>query len=416
MNLLLLTHYYPPEGGAAQHRWSTLVGHLVSEGDTVRVVTPAPHYPLGHLLPGHENLRPGTTHEGPHGETVHRVSFRPYDSSVRSRMLDEATVARDAVRTVRRGFGGWRPDVVVATVPSLPMAWAGARSARMFGVPFVLDLRDAWPDLIFFAQEWDLPTSRVRTRARAAVRVALNGVGSALTRQQRRADAVVATTESFAEVLRSRSVGSVHVVRNAAHEVPGYAQHVVHRESGPLHVLYAGTLGRAHGLGTAVRAAALARERGVEVRLRFLGAGADLGHLRRLAEELRAPVEFLDPVPRRLMGPHYAWADTALVSLRPWEALELAVPSKLYELMGLGLHVSAVVSGEAGQIVEQTGAGTLTAPGDVDQLARSWASLHADRRLLDVSDRARDWAREHADATRLGDAYRTLLQSMRARV
>lgn len=418
VKILLLSHYYAPEPGAAQHRWSVFVRHLVAAGDSLHVVAPAPHYPLGHLLPGKEHMAPGAVHPGVHGETVHRVAFRDYDARVRSRMADEAVAARGAVRTVKQGLGdGWVPDVVVATVPSLPMAWAGGWVARSLGVPVVLDLRDAWPDLLVVAQEWDEHgPSGMRGRARSAVRGALGGVSSALTREQRRADAVVTTTESFADVLRARGLGSVHVLRNAAHSVPEYPMHHLRRDLDPtLHVLYAGTVGRSHGLGTAVRAASLAHERGVDVVLRLVGHGADRPHLRRLAADLRAPVEFIEPVPRSGMGEHYAWADTVLVSLRPWQALELAVPSKLYEAMNLGVHVSAVVGGESRRIVEETGAGSLSAPGDVDELATSWERLHTDRSLLAVPPTGREWAKKHADAAQLSGAYRELLHSVVAR-
>jgi colanic acid biosynthesis glycosyl transferase WcaI len=336
---------------------------------------------------------------------------------VRTRMADEAVAARDTVRTVRRGLGdGWLPEVVVGTVPSLAMAWAGGRVARTLGAPFVLELRDAWPDLLVAAQEWDDHSAQGgRARARSAARGALSGAGSALTREQRRADALVTTTDSFADVLRIRGMRSVHVVRNAAHEVPGYPAHQRRSGDASLHVLYAGTVGRAHGLGTAVRAAALAHERGADVVLRIVGHGADLQYLKDLALELRAPVEFVDPVPRSAMGEQYAWCDTVLVGLRGWPALELTVPSKLYEAMRLGVHVSAVLAGEAQRIVEETGAGSTSAPGDVEQLATSWERLHADRALLEVPGSGRDWVERHADGTRLASSYRSLLVSVAAR-
>ena len=117
-------------------------------------------------------------------------------------------------------------------------------------------------------------------------------------------------------------------------------------------------------------------------------------------------------VPREEMAEHYAWADTALVSLRPWAALELTVPSKLYEAMALGLHVTAVVAGEAGTIVEGRHAGHVSPPGDVEQLAGVWQGLAGDRSLLELSALGREWVAEHAEVSSLGCAYVEVLQSV----
>jgi glycosyltransferase involved in cell wall biosynthesis len=331
VKILLLSHYYAPEQGAPQQRWSALAGHFVRAGHDFRVIAPAPHYPGGALLPGAERQRAGTVHSGSHGETVHRVSFREYAGDVGSRFADQSVAAVAAVRAARTLLRTWRPDVVVATVPSLPMLWAGRRVARLFGAPLIAEMRDAWPDLLTVVDEWDgpEPLGVARRRFLPATRGAMALLGGATTAGQRRADAVVTTTNTFADALRRRGIRRVHVVRNGAHPLPGYAGHSPRQPDGTLRVLYAGTIGRAQGLSTAVRAAALATNRGVPLRLRLVGAGADLPHLAVLADRIAAPVDLCGPTPRSAMAAHYDWADSVLVSLRPWPALSLTVPSKL---------------------------------------------------------------------------------------
>jgi colanic acid biosynthesis glycosyl transferase WcaI len=408
VRILLLSQHYAPETGAPQQRWSGLVREFRARGHDVHVVTPPPHYPGGSLLPGHEHLGAATVGTGEHGETVHRVRYRPHDGRVRSRVLDEVVVAAAATRAAGSALGPWRPDVVVATVPSLPMLWAGRRAARRLGVPFVAEVRDAWPDLLVVAEDWDDRSIHgARGRLHRSARATLHRLGALATRAQREADAVVVTTDSFADVLRSRGVREVHVVRNAAHEVPG----VVERrgDDGELHVLYAGTIGRSQGLSTAVHAAAAARERGVALTLRLVGDGADRVALQRLVEHLRAPVELLPSVPRTELGRHYSWADTGLVSLRPWGPFSYTVPSKLYEMMRLGLHVTACVDGEAADIVRGQRAGSVSCPGDVDALAATWSRLAADRGLLDVPATGREWVADNADAAVLAARYEAVL-------
>ena len=414
MRILLLTHYYAPEGGAPQQRWAALADHFVAAGHELTVIAPAPHYPHGRLLPEHAAMAPGTVHAGLHGETVHRVAFRGYAGDVGSRFADQLVAARAAVRTARTNPGPAAPHVVVATVPSLPMLWAGRRVAARLGVPVVAEMRDAWPDLLTVADEWDTSSSgRARRVVQRLSRGGLTGVGRATTHEQRRADAVVTTTDTFAAALRARGVRDVHVVRNGAHPVPGYPAHSPRETAdGSLNVLYAGTTGRAQGLATAVQAAALAGTRGVHVRLRLVGDGADRRRLVALAAAERVEVEFVGSVPRAAMGEHYAWADTVLVSLRPWPALELTVPSKLYEAMALGVHVTGSVAGEAADIITGARAGHVAVPGDAAALAQVWESVAADRTRLDPGTGGIAWVGEHAEDSRLARDYLQILDGV----
>lgn len=429
MRILLLTHYYPPESGAPQQRWAALAEHFVAAGHELTVIAPSPHYPHGSLLPEHAAMAPGAVHPGPHGETVHRVAYRGYAGDVGSRFVDQLVAARAAVRTARTvgartgvgragvagaGAGPATPQVVVATVPSLPMLWAGRRVAARLGVPVVAEMRDAWPDLLTVADEWDtISSGRAKRAARRVSRGGLTGVGRATTHEQRRADAVVTTTDTFAQALRGRGMGRVHVVRNGAHPVPGYAGHTPRDAAdGTLNVLYAGTMGRAQGLATAVQAAALAGIRGTRVRLRLVGDGADRPQLVALAAAERVEVEFVEPVPRAAMGEHYAWCDTVLVCLRPWPALELTVPSKLYEAMALGVHVTGSVAGEAAEIITGAHAGHVATPGDAAALAELWESVAADRSRLDPGTDGIAWVGEHAEDSRLARDYLEILDGV----
>lgn len=415
MKILLLTHYYAPERGAPQERWSALVRRFVDRGHQVQVIAPAPHYPFGHLLPEATHMRAGTTHPGPHGETVHRVAFRPYSASTGSRLADEAMAAACAVSAAVTRFGRARPDVVVATVPSLAMLLAGALTARLLRAPFVTDMRDAWPDLLEAVDDWDDTVAQGNRRAmprQVLKRFTATGAARAVTALQRRAHAVVTTTDSFAARLRSRGIVDVRVVRNGAHSPVSAPRSRDALAGTELRVLYAGTIGRSQGLATAVEAAALAHARGTNIVLRLVGTGAESEALSALARSFKAPVEFLPQLPREQVAEHHAWADTLLVSLRKWPGLLLTVPSKLYEAMSLGIHVSGSLGGEAAEIITATGAGHVSPPEDAEALAKMWTSLAEDRASLQVGDGGRTWVRHHACDDRLARDYERLLEKV----
>lgn len=407
--VLLVTHHYWPELGAAQRRWGTLVGYLVPAGLPVTVLTPPPHYPSGKLTHLSPEFLPGaTTSSG--GETIIRVHFREHSHGLLSRAVDQGVAALSSVlHGVRPSVG--RPAVVVATVPGMPSLVAGWVLARWHRARLVVEMRDAWPDLIGPS---GIPLHR---RRREGMSRRLGGFAARLThrvvtRLQARADLVVTTTAAFAEVLRSRGIRHVTVVRNGTAFTPVRTQGPVRLEGRPLRVVYAGTVGRLQGLDVVVRAAALVRERGHAVDVRIVGDGNDLEPLRALATELDAPVRVERWVPSAQVRDLYAWADTAVVSLRDWEPLEWTVPSKLYEIMASGVFVSGCLAGEAADLVSAHGAGAVVWPGDVEGLAALWSGWLSDGEVPAASPDAAAWVARHASDDTMYRGYADLLDGL----
>ncbi|HYQ76630.1 glycosyltransferase family 4 protein [Cellulomonas sp.] len=414
LHVALVTHHYAPETCPPAARWRELSARFVAAGHRVTVLAPPAHYPAGRTGDGPRN-RPWAREDGPAGETVHRVRYREHGVDVRSRLLDQLCAALDSVVLGRRRLHGPdRPDVVIATAPGGPsllaaLALAGPRR------PVVVEMRDAWPDV--------LEVEALEDVARGLGRLLLR-VAAALVRwAQRRAALVVTTTVAFADVLRDRGVARVAVVRNGVPVTPAPAPGPPRAAPGTddgaggvdgtpaaaLHVLYLGTTGRSQGLCTAVRAVATLRDRGVAVRLRLVGSGFDDAALRAEVAATGAPVELVGRVPRAEVAAHYAWADTVLVALRDWPPFAWTVPSKLYEAMAVGRHVSAAVAGEAAAVVRDAGAGDVVPPEDADALVALWTALAADRARLDVGPGGRRWVAEHADLDRLAAHYLDLL-------
>ncbi|WP_131105989.1 glycosyltransferase [Ornithinimicrobium sufpigmenti] len=412
MRILLLTHHYAPEVGAPQLRWSALVREFRAHGHEVDVLAPPPHYPLGQLLPGApaEVTRVGSAAPGEHGERVHRVLWCPSSTSTLSTLVDQVLAAGHSVLIAWRLRRQIAPDVVVATAPALPSLAAGWAVARLLGRPLVLEMRDAWPELVTDTLP-RAPSPRQRIRG-YAVQLAAAGVKTL----QARADLVISTTARFAEVLQRRGVRSVAVVRNAYHPLPGLEAIRPGSRSAAdvLQIVYVGTVGRAQDLETAVRAVARVTADGTRARLRIVGTGARMASVVSVARELSVPVEFVGPVPREQVAEHYRWADTLLVSLRNWPGLAWAVPSKLYEALALGMHVSGVATGETEEIIADTGAGFTVPPGDDRALAEQWRLL-AEHRHEPHREGMQAWAREHAHEAGTAAAYLENLTQVVAR-
>lgn len=408
MQILLLTHYFAPENGAPQRRWSALIERFVAAGHSVRVLAPPPHYPSGRLSDAHAALKPGTHQTDSNGAEVYRVQFLPHRGGLASRTLDHVVAAFDSYRKATRALRADAPDVVIATAPALESLIAGRLIAQRYSAPLVAEMRDAWPDLVAHTPGLVSPK-----RPAAFLKRQVHGF---VTRLQRGADAVVTTTSTFATVLRERGITDVTVLRNGT-EVQRYEQvaRTPRKDDGTLRALYMGTIGRSQGLDRVILAAARLRQDGFRVHVRIVGHGADVGRLRKLNQRLGSPTEILGQVDGSAVVKHYEWADTTVVSLRDWRPFAWTVPSKLYELLAAGKHITAIVEGEAADIVAQARAGHIVPPGDVERLAQLWQRLSRDRRLLDVGSEGRQWVAKHADYDRIAQDYLALLSDLQTR-
>jgi glycosyltransferase involved in cell wall biosynthesis len=316
---------------------------------------------------------------------------------------------------------------VIGTVPGIPSMFAAWALARLLGARYVVEMRDAWPDLI-------QPSGMLGTRSRAGLRRGLRRLGThlahtSISRLQTRADLVVTTTETFADVLRERGQREVAVVRNGT-KVPVTVPVVDHvdataraqaAEPGPpdrpgidrpLRALYLGTIGRAQSLDSVVRAAVLVAERGHKLEVRIVGRGAHASRVRQLAQRLGAPVTVEPPVPHTDAVKLYRWADTAIVALHGWGPFEWTIPSKVYEVMARGVPVTAALAGEAAQLVRGNGAGVVVKPDDPQELADLWSSWCEAGRVPAASPDAVRWVMTHATWDVLAGRYATILDRL----
>lgn len=406
MHILLLSHYFQPENVAPQRRWDELASRFIAAGHRVTVVCPPPHYPGGRVLPEHRRaFRPGSRSTTDYGARVIRSRYLPHRADITSRTADHIVAAIDSCLRARRSLRTDRPHVIIATAPGIPSLIAGRFLARRFGVPLISEMRDAWPDLVTYTGV---------LAGRGPIAWLKRRVHGTMTRWQRDAARVVVTTSRFARVLEQRGVPAPVVIRNGS-VLARFASIPTRQSSDELRVLYMGNMGRSQGLDIAVRAAANLIAQGVPVRVRFVGHGADRPALRRLNAQLGSPVEILDEVPPEAVFEHYAWADSLLVSLRRWEPFEWTVPSKLYESLATGKHVTGVLAGEAADVLRDSGGGDVVAPGDGEALESLWGQLCLDRSRLRVGASGRAWIQQHASYDRLAADYLAVLDEAVAR-
>ncbi|MEE2528792.1 glycosyltransferase family 4 protein [Pseudarthrobacter sp. J75] len=393
--LTLLTHSFWPESSPPQRRWSALVREFSAAGWQIDVIAPVAHTPHGRReLPRKMAGRAFRSQTGKYAERIRRVPYLRHGNSHAAKFLDQCF---SALLSVPLGLLTRRSDVLLVTVPSLPMLGAGYVLAKLRKVPLVVEMRDAWPDL---ARDARLVQGNVKSLAERAVEFV-----------QRRADLVVTVTEGFAETLRARGLANVATVSNGVRldSLPAFEPPPL--EKPVFEALYLGNHGESQWLEVAIRASALVGE---SMHLHMVGQGVRRPALQALARDLKAPVTFHDPLHGQDVIDRYASADTCIVSLRDdWKSFDHTVPSKTYEVLAIGRHVTAIVRGEAARIIEKSGAGDIV-PTDPEAVADLWRALANDRGRLVRNADSRQWVKENADYPQLAARYMGLIHDLLA--
>lgn len=345
---------------------------------------------------------------GHSGEFILRSASCRTDNSITGKIVNQGSVSLgmlyEAFRS-RRYIAEFEPELIVGTVPSIPTAFVAFLLSRVYKRPYVIDLRDAWPDLLDQSDEWNSGLGKRSLKEflfrKGPLQIMRILVRKLLDFVLERSDGIIVTSRHLESQLTERFSPNSKAVTTIRNVFPTNSDPKAKSprlgECAEFRVLYAGTLGRAQHLINTLEAVRIAKMKGLNVRLRFVGAGPAKAFLKEIAEKEGLPVEFISQHPSDELADFYDWADTALVHLTNWEPLTRTVPSKTYELMEVGKHISAVVAGEAAELIRDLGAGHVVSPEDPEALAQMWIELDKDRSLLNVGDAGASWVRRERE-------------------
>src|SRR3954470_15797113 len=143
MHILLLTDNFVPETNSPALRGYEHARRWVADGIDVTVITSIPNFPTGRPLPPYRNR--ALQRESRDGIQIIRVwTWLAPNRGVWMRSLDFLSFACSSF--VAGLFE--HPDVIVATSPQLLTGLSGLLLARFKRRPWVLEVRDLWPDSI----------------------------------------------------------------------------------------------------------------------------------------------------------------------------------------------------------------------------------------------------------------------------
>jgi glycosyltransferase involved in cell wall biosynthesis len=389
MQVLYISQYYPPEACAPATRVDSFTREWARAGADVGVLTGFPNHPEGILHAEYRQAwRRGFAREEREGVKVYRTWL--YPSANRKLWGRGANFTSFALSAAVAGpCVAPRNGVVIATSPQILVGVAGWAVGTLRFLPWVFEVRDLWPE------------SLVGVGQAAADSLLYRSVGRVASFLYRRATHIVVDGEWKRRHLIEQGVDEkkISVVRNGIEEnfCPDpnsanalHARRQLRQELGlgdEFVLLYAGTLGMAHGLETILQAADRLRGRR-DIAFLIMGAGAERGQICERVEKLRlANVRVLDKQPRERVPEFLAAADACLIPLRNQEVFKTAIPSKLFEAMAAGRPAILGVEGEAKEILLASQAGLAVRPEDSEAMVAAILRLRNEPSLCQALGR-----------------------------
>lgn len=370
--------------GAPSARVSELARHWVSAGHDVTVLTGFPNHPDGVVRPEYrERFWRGFCREDFHGVRVLRTFLLPFPNrKPYERILNYTSFCASAA--LAASFAE-RPDVVIATSPQLLVGLSGWWTSRIKKAPFVLEVRDLWPESLAGTGVGNESSLMYRT------------IGKLASFLYRRADSVVVVTPSFRDhLMREWKVPTekIAVVQNGVETAlfsPQESACDIRAQVGAKDkfvVSYIGTLGLAHGLDTLVAAAERLQKVAPQVLFMLVGEGADRERILSLAQSKQLTNLVFIPQQARDKIPAYISAsDACIVMLKDKEVFETVIPTKMLEFMSCARPVILAVRGQAKHVLEAAAGGICIEPDNPQALCSAILRLREQPALCEEMGR-----------------------------
>jgi glycosyltransferase involved in cell wall biosynthesis len=304
-----------------------------------------------------------------------------------------------------------RPDVVIATSPQFFCGWAGVIVSRFRSIPFILEIRDIWPESIVAVGA--MSSGRL---LRFLEWLEMKLYGSA--------DRIVTVGDGYKRKLVEKT-GTQHdkisIIPNAV-DMDMFSPRAANAELREQYGLrdgfvcsYIGTIGMASGLDVVLNAARILRKTGrQDIKFLLVGDGAAKDDLQRAAQRDQLDnIVFTGRQDKKRIPEFLALSDACLVHLKKKETFETVMPSKIYEACAMSKPIILGVKGCAAKLVADAGAGICIEPEDAGQLVDAVLSLAKDepfRRAL--GEKGRQMVLRDFDCDQFARTYLSLIRDM----
>jgi len=344
MKALLISQYYNPEKGFITADVAEL---LAASGIDTVVLTTFPSFPQGKFYDSVKSIWPSKAKEN--NVNVWRIPHYPsHNLSKVKRFFSYISFCFGSLFFVP--FVARRPKIVIvyqtpftSAIPSLWHKWVSKSK-------LVYIVADLWPES--FSASGLLQQNSTIINLMYKYSRWINS----------QADLIICSTKGTAQRynddgISNKKLAYIPVWTQCPENIDNYQSS---NTTSAKTIIYAGNIGPAQSLNLVIDAAALLKQKNMDVKFHIYGIGPDLERHKKRVEELKLDnVIFFGRVDPQEVISASMKADAQLVHLAKSPLFEMTIPSKLFFSLSLGKPMFCGLSGESKAIAEDSGSAIM---------------------------------------------------------
>ncbi|QNM86277.1 glycosyltransferase family 4 protein [Polaribacter pectinis] len=328
--IVIISNYYPPEMGAAANRIKNLAEGLQRRGNDVTVICPLPNYPQGKIFKNYKNKL--SVKENINNIEVKRFWIFPSKSTnVIARLLSMLSFSWSLWFSFF-SFIKKKPDIFIIQSPPLFVALSGLLFSKFLGCRNILNVSDIWP----------LSALELGVIKKGVFYNLLEKIEKI---NYKLANKIIGQSNEIIDHISKLTQKDSLVYRN----VSDYKEYSPKEKSnGNLKIIYAGLLGYAQGIFKVCEDINFTE---LNAELHIYGAGLEEEKIKELTNIKGNNIFFHGVKTSKEIKNEIRKYDVGFVPLK--NRIYGAVPSKIFELMQLGVPILFFGEGEGELIVRE---------------------------------------------------------------
>jgi glycosyltransferase involved in cell wall biosynthesis len=364
MKFLILSQYYPPETGAPQNRLHSLALNLVKNGCEVEVLTAMPNYPKMEVFDSYRGLSYFKEHID--GIKVHRSKIYVSKSKgVFKRLLNYFSFVLSSIRVSNKLS---KTDYVICESPPLFLGISALYLSRRLNAKLIFNVSDLWPES---AEKLNIVSNKFFLNLAYKLEEYLYKKSFLVTGQTQ--GIVANINKRFPNI---STLWLPNGIDKEVYEVPENKDWITeYGIEGKKVYVYAGIIGHAQGLDVIIKTKnwLVNNEFALSKKVTFviIGDGPDKQRLEALNEELKTNIIFIPNTPKIEVLKMLKACHGYIVPLKKLDLFLGAIPSKIFDALGLSKPILLGVDGEAKSLfIDQGKAGIYFEPENEISLAK----------------------------------------------